>query len=234
MKFLIVGLIIFISFRLTYSLAKNIQTRKGNIGKIVYSIPIIEIFVWLFYLIWTINNLFGDKFFYPTLVISIIIFVLIFGGWFIARDFISGMILKTDPAIVLGCKIKFNDIEGKILDLGYLIMIIESSEGEKVMIPYRKLNGEQLTLSSTVDYQHKNTIHLELEKQGSIEQIKKSIQKLLLSYPTCHLNKEPQIAFDGNNKDFFKLKINFYTIINEQEEKVKAYLLSHLNEPETI
>ena len=60
--------------------------------------PVIEMILWFAYAFWASHQLFKDLPVYPLLAGTMIIVRVIIFGWYLLRDFISGILLKSENA----------------------------------------------------------------------------------------------------------------------------------------
>lgn len=224
LKFLIIGVCLFFSFRFSNRIIKRIPVRKKLRETIIYIFPIAELVLWIFFLIWAVHALFEGKFFYPALIISLIILLLILIGWFVIKDFIAGMIIKTGAEMKVNDIIKIADLSGKVLNLGYLSFVIENEEGERITIPYSKISGQKIIKPNPSNILKKFKISLTLPKTDSLPVIKEKIRRIVLNAPWTSITKPPVFNMIADNGHNLKFEIAFYALSETHAAYVDEYV----------
>ncbi|MFO7656615.1 MAG: mechanosensitive ion channel, partial [Bacteroidales bacterium] len=122
-----------------------VLTGKRKIRKVFLKVfPVVQMLLWATYAFWAFDQLLNRIAVYPILTGSLIVLMVALIGWYFMRDFISGIILKTENALETGQQIQTAEVTGTIKKLGYLTMEIANSEGEHVSIPYSLLTGQKI------------------------------------------------------------------------------------------
>ena len=100
-------------------------------------------------------------------------------GWYAARDYIAGIILKAQDVYEVGHQLVIGDITGKIIKMGYLNVELQKGDGVVLKVPYSKITGNlhynknENKLVSTYKFPLKISIDAVLD--GAIERIRKSV-----------------------------------------------------------
>ena len=68
-------------------------------------------------------------------------------SWFALRDLVAGMFWKAGRSCQLGDVVQTQGITGRVTRLGFRVFGIETEQGDRVSIPYSRLQGEPLIVS---------------------------------------------------------------------------------------
>lgn len=194
-KVIIVAIIIFLVLRLILRSLKILSIKyKTNIGYQRY-FPVIEMLIWLTFIYWTLEEIFSEPLYFTVFFITISTIGLIWVGWFGARDYIAGIILRAQDVYETGHQLSVGEVTGKISKLGYLNIEVQEQDGAVLKIPYSKitssihLNKNENKMVSTHKFTIKVSSHQLLE--GVIDKIRKSIlnSPWHASHLTPHINK---------------------------------------------
>lgn len=166
------------------------QSKKTIIKKYI---PPIEILIWIIFIIWAIIILkHGNRLFAAGLAIILFIIVL-WSFWYLLRDYISGIILKTGKIITLNQIIKTLNIDGKINKFNIRTLEVISKAGETLIIPYSAIFGKTIVKSqiagSLIDHTFRIKTNVLVDIQSTINEIKKDI----MLHPLTSVKHEPHI-----------------------------------------
>lgn len=66
------------------------------------------------------------------------------GGWRTFRDYLSGVVLRSEGSWRVGDRVRVGDVEGVVLRLGYRTVELQRQDGDVVFVPYARLSGDLL------------------------------------------------------------------------------------------
>ena len=99
--------------------------------------PIAEVVLWLTYLVsviaWTLSG-------YPSvrlLALGLLALVLVVAGFSVIRDYLAGVILRTEGAVEVGDVVRVGDVEGKVARFRARAVELDMAHGDRVVLPYR-------------------------------------------------------------------------------------------------
>lgn len=178
------------------------------------------------FIFWLRNNLF----FYTPLAVIIFtlgfisinyithsILVLIIGvfGFPYIRNYLSGIIFKSNPIVSKGALIKAENLDGEINSLMILGMIVNTESGEQY-VSYRNIEESGFTINSNKSSALRQTIYLKTTWG------KEAILDLLFDNPILNFDENPTLR-EGTEADTLILK---YTL---ESGATTADLISFLN-----
>ena len=118
LQFFAAGIVLFTGFWILKILIRRLPIKRVYKIRLNRILPIMEGLAILGFLLWGVQLLVKNEFWNSIglLVISLIVLLMI--SWFLARDFLAGIILKSDGSLNLNDWIKIKDLKGKVISLG--------------------------------------------------------------------------------------------------------------------
>ncbi|MBS4012701.1 MAG: mechanosensitive ion channel family protein [Bacteroidetes bacterium] len=218
------GIVLFISMRvIIYFTGFAIRgTRISN--TIIRVIPVVEFSLWTVFLFWAAYVLFDEYSFMPSLLTVMGLILCLAIGWYIVRDLISGMILKSENAFDTGQYLKTNFAEGMIKRIGYLSLMLETTNGETIKIPYSKLANQVLIRPQKESINKYSSISLEISDKYNHSEIKEKITRAINSTPWVIYSRNPEIIISSKNNNHLLIEIRFVTFSDEHTNNLKKHL----------
>ncbi len=176
--------------------------------------PLIETGVWVFFAFWGAYVLFGGISYYDHLVFVMAVLLAIGVSWFFFRDFFAGMIMKSECRLEVGQYIKTPEIEGTIVLLGPRYMELENDTGEKLKIPYSRINKQWISLPAETENSLSNHITLKIPHTADPLKVKRIISEEMMGIPWI-VGTPPKLKITKNDDDQSFLDIR-YGLLNEE------------------
>ncbi len=206
-------------------LMRRVFIRKRPYDAFSRIYPFIEFIIWAGFLFWAVNKLFGDKYYFNTITTGIIIVILLIIGYYVIRDFVAGLILKTEYRLKKGNIIKIEDTTGKITKLSYLSFDIETYNHEKVKIPYSKISGKKITVPNPAESLKKFELNISVSKIKDLLTTKKQIKTKLLNSPWTAVSEQAVIKLKNETLKTYEFVIFVFAQNENHAEKIKQALL---------
>ncbi len=233
MKLLVVvflGIVLFIAMRVIIYFT-GIAIKGTLLHKtIIRVIPVVEFSLWALFLFWAAFVLFEEHSFMPSLLTVMGLILCLAIGWYIIRDLISGMILKSENAFENGQYLKTNFSEGMIKKIGYLSLELETSSGEIIKIPYSKLANQVLVRPKKESVNKFASITIEIPGNYNHSEIKTKITRAINSTPWVIYSRNPEIIISSKNNNQLTIEIRFVTFSDEHSNNLKRYLKEFCSE----
>ena len=229
-KILSLALILYISLR-ALSWVLNVlsgQRKMKNLFLRIY--PLAEFILWSSFAFWTSDQLFSDKAFYPLLTGSMIILLVTIIGWYLLRDFVSGIILKADNLFEPGQRIKTHAVSGTIKKLGFRSIQIVTSEGESVKIPYTLLSNKNINKPSDNGKWVGQVLKLNVPSEYPTEIIQNKLQRRMLEIPWIVPGDNLKIQITKKEEGYYSVEINYQSISPEMVLKTEENLRNFVKE----
>ena len=230
LKTLILAVALFIFLRSVASIF-HLTANKGKIRIIFLRLfPVIEMLLWVSYAFWATHQLFNDLTVYPLLTGSMIIVLVIILGWYLLRDFFSGIILKAENAFEKGQTIITSHATGTIIKLGYRSMEVETNEGENVKIPYSLLSGQKITKPTDKGKGVGYFITLRIPSPLPAEEIQNMIMRRMLEIPWIISGENIEIKIIRTEPDSCSAEIHFHSLSHDLAVKTEENLKKFIKE----
>lgn len=223
--FLFFALGLFLVLRLTSRLL-NTMSAKQSVRRMMLRIyPLFEFLVWLGFGLWGLNLLLSDYTFYSTLVVALVIILVVIVGWYFLRDFVAGVILKTEVPFEINQQIKTATHKGTLQKAGYRSVELIDNKGEVIKIPFSQLSSSSFSVVD-VNSQQGHEVLLKVKSDISFDTLSSSIKQSLLLLPWVSVNREPCIKEIEHIDNSSLIAVFFHTVGDQSPSKVEHYLRS--------
>ena len=184
--------------------------------------------IWVSFIYWSLKEAISEPLYYSIFFVSISLILLTWIGWYAARDYIAGIIWRSQDSYEAGQKLIINEITGRITKLTYLNVELEKNDGTVIKVPYSKIAGNihynkndnklVTTYTYSIDVSSKEVI------ANTIEKLKTSLinSPWHISYLEPHIKK-----IDGKGSKAV-LEIVMHSFGEEGIEKLKMLINKQL------
>ncbi len=185
------------------------QIKKGLLKQYM---PIIEVIVWLLFIIFTIQQFFDSNQLYAWGLFLI----LMLGGfwvlWFSIKDFIAGALFKMNKDFKENDIIQIENFEGKIIEMSNRFLKIESDSGEVIYIPYGRLNQQIIIKVHPGEMILSHAFTLSTNKNEKTNQKIDKIRFEVLSLPWASIKRPPKIEIIHEDDKNLIFEIKLYSL----------------------
>lgn len=223
-KLIIVLLILIAALWAMKFTLKNAPFRRAIKLKTDRIMPIVEAVVWLGYMLWCIQQLIQNDTWNAIGILIILLLLVVMLSWFVIRDYLAGIVLKSDGSMKLNDWIKVKNIEGKITEMGHRAMIITTDSGETVNVPYSTLSGEISAKPNPSEKLISHTFEIKISRVANSESTITQIRRSILNAPWASVRKSPEIKLLADSREFYHFEISIYSIRIVYFQKIKDYL----------
>lgn len=225
---LLIGILLLFVLRVSARLVKLIPSDRPYAKVLVYLFPVIEFTLWALFLFWVLFHLFEGEFYYTTLIISLILVLVGLLSWFVIKDFMVGLIFKTENVFRVNNTIRVADTQGIIRRLGYLSLDLENENGELEKIRYSKLSGQRVVKPNPTEALKKYTFFLEYPNHVPISKAMHAITHHILNAPWSAVSKAPVIQNAGSNEKTYRFEVAVYALIPSHADAIEMYVKKQL------
>ncbi len=214
---LLIALIIPIGI-MVYFLLKLIRVNISNSRfnkKYKNHFMILEILVWSLFFIWSLKVVLGETEYFSFFTIASLSIIFIWISWFVAKDFIAGVVLKLGDNYQSGQFFRLNNIQGHIDQVNYLHLNVNQENGEIIKIPFSKILGSVHHKSFLDDKTKQYKFEISIEKNETLDETREKIRKIILLSAGVNIKKEPIIALLNSSENRWNFEI-IYFILDEQ------------------
>lgn len=232
--FTITGLLLLALFRVLNQGAK-VFIKKTQMRKIALRIlPVIELVAWITFSFWGVFVVFGQHLYYD-LIVVIMATLVIFGlAWFVFRDFLAGVLLRSEKALSPGQRIITPIVEGRIKKMGFRVMQLVNKTGETVTVPYSRLSNQLFVIPPENEDSLPHQLTFALSPKMASDNTRERLFKQLIAMPWV-ISPAPEVRIEKTEDHTYALHVVFYTYMQTHavivEEKIKKLLSEELKEP---
>ena len=227
-EFLVFVVLIYILLRVAVKVISYISVLRKPYLFIKKFFPLVDLTILITITFWFISWIFRDSDLLPIIIAIVTLILLSLFGWLWGRDFIAGIILKSENYFEKNKKIRFNNQSGKIVKTTFRYLEFETDDGEAIRVPFSRITGEYFTkLSPTVIYESQ-LITLDVNKVNDTKTLRETLRKTVFNSPWYLTRKEPIIEIISTGDDGYKINLNVYTLNSSHTDFIRRDLISGL------
>ena len=228
LELFLAGLLLFAGLWVLKLLIRRLPIKRSYKIKVDRFLPMLEGLMWLGFLIWGVQLLVKDSFWNSIGLLLVSLIVLLMISWFLARDFLAGIILKSEGSLNLNDWIKISEVKGKVISMGYRSMVLETEVGETVNMPYTKISNEISIKPNPSEKIKSHAFKLSLSKDGDYRKTESQIKSTILNAPWSSVKKKPQVKLLDETDTRFHIEVIIYSMRLTYFQKIKNYLRTHM------
>lgn len=227
-RFLVVALSVFVLLKgLVYFLKNFLPGKYAMVYQKFF--PWLEAWVWVIFIYWSIDLFFGDQQYGDLIKGVFLIFVLLGFVWFVFRDYLAGVTVKSNFMLQPGMNIQMNEISGKIVSLGNFTLEVQERNGLKTRIPYTAVYGKSLITRPGKKQGKSQIIVLEIPQKYGANNILQTLRRRLLEFPWVIPGEDISIELTPQD-DFYKTIIEFISIQEDMLSKTEEHLRNYCDQ----
>lgn len=211
-KIAIVGVLLFLLLRLFFRSLRIIDIRYNTSLSYQRFFPVVEMLVWLSFIYWSLEQILIEPLYFTVFFITISVIGLAWIGWYAARDYIAGIILRSQDVYEVGHQLAIGTIVGRILKIGYLNIELQKSDGTVLKVPYSRIAGnvhynkDENRLVSTYKFPLK--IPSQAVIDGALEKIRRSV--LNSPWHASHISPQINKVAEDNNMVYLEIVVSTF------------------------
>lgn len=231
---LVIVILILLAVALLLRILKLVVKRIGEnsrwINKVDNIEPLFGLVVWLIAVFWAVYYLFYDKNYYNFIVFALIGLLVVAFSWFFVKDFMAGILFKTQNNFVPGEVVQLMGVSGKLRAMLLTHVSIYTDDGEVVKIPYSKVSGEIISKKSVSGQVGCNYFEIKVPKKEELETYLNLFEKILLASPWRIKDSKPDVKLKSETDDFYVFEIHFEARSEKHLKYVADYLRKRIKE----
>lgn len=227
MDLLIAALFLFLLLRFIHKVLAVQSRKKSMLTMIHRSFPIVEIFVWVVFLVWIARQIFQTGTASSLVFLGLVACFFMWVGGFAARDWIAGIVFNTGNRYKVDDTIRIRDMEGTVTSLGYRSIIMTTAEGGTLEIPYsslvrerviEKLSAKRTCASFTFD----------LSGEEISQELMERIRTISWCAPWSSIDQEPQILLTKKSDGTISAEVMVFMVDQVYGTEIEAYIRKNL------
>ena len=230
--YLFYALVLFAILRLSSRIIQSLAG-KNFIHKVLLRIfPLVEFAIWLGFSLWALSRAFSSYPYYHLLILLGIGCLVLIASWYFLRDFVAGIILKTEIPFAKNQKIKVLQTEGILKKLGYRTLEIESNNGEVVKIPYSQLAISSINIQSSNDGMQGYEVIIKVHSSIPIQEVKDKVSSAVLLTPWASMVQAPNVQLLKQHERESEYSVHFHSLSERHAAHISHFLQNFLEEAE--
>ena len=181
--------------------------------------------VWLSFIYWALEQTITEPLYFTVFFITISVIGLAWLGWYAARDYIAGIILRAQDVYEVGHQLVMGKIAGKILKIGYLNLELQKGDGAVIKVPYSKIAGnvhynkDENRVISTYKFPLRITSNELL--LGAIDKIKRSV--LNSPWHASHISPQVNKVAEHNGQVDLEIVVSTFGVKSLEKLQIQLY-----------
>lgn len=197
---------------------------------------IVEVISWGLFLLMSAYYFLKHNIIFSALIFLILLLILFWYSHFALRDYIAGVVFKSENRFSVGDTIEVKEYKGEIKKFNYRNIEVENENGKRVLLPYSMLLGiigSPQKISETV---LNFSFEIDIPSVQPYDKVTRLLKKHIYSLPWTALKYEPKIQLLQEINHNYKLKITIYsfdeTYFHPIHKQVEAYVMDNFQSPE--
>jgi len=229
-EFLVFVLLIYILLRVAVKIISYINVFRKPYIFIKKFLPIVDLTILVLITFWILYRTFKDSDLLPIIMAIVALIFVSLIGWLWGRDFIAGIILKSENYFEKNKKIRLNNKSGKIVKTTMRYLEFETDEGEAIRVPYSRITGEYFTKLSPGEKYESHLIILHVNQAADTKSLRETVRKNLFNSPWYLVRKEPVIEILSTDEGGYKINLNIYSLNSSHADFIRQDLLAGFRE----
>jgi len=227
-EFIVFILLIYLFLKVLAKIASYIKPFKKSYFIIKRILPIIDLATVAIVIFWITFRIFRDSEALPIITSVVAIILLGLLGWFWGRDFVAGIILKSENYFERNKKIQLNNKSGRIIKTTLRYLEFETDDGETIRVPYSKISSDYFSKLSPDEKYESHLITLNVNEIADTKTLRESLRKNIYNSPWYLAAKEPVIEIISSAEAGYKINLNVYTINSSHADLIRQELVAGL------
>jgi hypothetical protein len=224
-RFLIVGILLFLLFRLVFYLFPILLKNKKADHRIRRLLPFAEAATWLAFFSWYSLKFYALFSVYTLVVLGFLFIIFFWISRFLVKELIAGMVFRVSARFSEGDRIQTKQYTGTIKKYHFDAIELEAADGQIIFIPYSQLAGEvtikKESAGQTTAYSFRLITYAKDESVDMAEEIK----FLLLSLPWSSVHTPPQVNLVEQAGNQYKFDVTCYPVDKSYAKKMEQRVL---------
>ena len=240
---LLVALGILLLFRLLHWLLRPLARRQTFWLRVSYLLMGVELLAWTGWLFWLIRQLVHNEAIYAYFTVGVAF--LLFGllTWFLLRDVVAGIIFKLQHNLKINQAVRImgtaaggtpgtesvgtptsGTITGRVLRLGITTIVLESTAGERIKIPYTKLINESVARYEASEVIKPFDMQLSVPKSMTKDRWISTLYQQILLLPWASTTRTPVVQWQQEDEQCHVFDLRIYCLSDAQAYRVETHL----------
>lgn len=188
-----------------------------------------EFLVWVLFSIYTFSIFIKHNQYFAVVLFILLIILAVWSASLFFKDYIAGIIIKTNKNIELGDTILLNGTNGKLKELKFRYLVLENELSERIYIPYSKIIKQEFRKSKKEDALAGHQFEISIAKKYTLKEITERINEIIVCTPGVSLKRKAQIIMTKESNTAYTFEITVfvtdYKFVSEIKNRIKNTIL---------
>lgn len=224
LKLVFFAVLLFAFFRVILYFIPLIINKNNNIKLLKRKIPIVELFAWLLFSIWAFKKLIEENQYFAFAIFVVMLSVAIFSARIFLKDYIAGIIVKSDSSIILGDTISTKNFTGIIKKYNYRTLELELENKSIAKIPYTDILNNSLVRNKKTHSILGHSFKITTSKKQNVRIIIKEIKDAIILLPWALTSKEPVIKVVSETSNTYNIELTIFAHSNDMNFNIEKHI----------
>lgn len=173
--------------------------------------PVLAGFVGIAYALVAVRFVFHGTNLISSLAGVAVVGVMLGLSWFALRDLVAGLFWKAGHACQLNDVIRVENVEGRVIRLGFRVIGVETDQGDHVFLPYSKLQSEALVVSREQFGESRYVFEVEIPTDKPAGELERAVERMAMLCHGTSLSRKPRVRQVASNR----LEVTVFAIWSE-------------------
>lgn len=220
----IVTLLLFVLMR-TLAYVTRVYIRSTRLKQVlVRVIPVLELVLWSIWVFWAASRLINSSFLYQLFTGGALILILIIFGWYFLRDYVAGILLKSETTLEPGQEVHSGDVKGVIRKVGLRSLELITAGGESIKLPYSVMSTRLFSKNQGKRKWSEQELILIVPALYSPEKIRMELKRRLLEMSWLPVPGKVDITIEAGEGPTYRVVVLYYVLNDEMALKTEKVL----------
>lgn len=186
-------------------------------------LPLVEFFCWMLFLVWGAGCVFQTGTAGSIVLLILALAILTWIAHVTLRDWIAGVMFKAEAKYHVGDTLSTRENSGRLKQLGYRTLILETPAGSLIEIPYSHL-AKQNHVEKIPTHNAHCTFQMETNEPADPEDFLQQVRSVVLCAPWSSLTRHPRIRLIGRQDNRLLVEVNAYVLSERYAHQLEAYV----------
>jgi len=229
-EFIVFILLVFLLIRIIVQIISFVKVFRKAYIFIKKIIPILDLAILITIVFWLIYRFWGGSDVLPIITTAIIIILIVLFGWYWGRDFVAGIILKSESYFEKDKKIRLNNKNGRIIRTTFRYLEFETDDGETMRVPFSRISGEYFSNLSPGEKYESHPITFPAKEKTDTKTLREKLRKSIYNSPWHLAGKEPIIEVVPSEQGGHMINLNVYTLNSLHTDLIKRDLMERFSQ----
>ncbi len=224
-KLIFFAFILYFLFKGVNNLINRMPFGKRSKHALLRITPLFELLLWSLVIYLFISELYSSFLFEQNYIAIIYLLAFLFLiGWYVIKDFICGVILRSENGFEIGSIIITDIVKGEISRTGNRSIIIVNSLGESIKIPYSSLINRAITRPNSNKNRKEFRFEYKTESTLGADKLRGTIYQKLIESPWVIFPENAVVELKRDGENGYIVYVKFNSIDSQTALKVEEAL----------